>query len=116
MVVGHKAGQTANAVAAHLRLAAVPIENAHPQITPLLRWQRQNAPVGSDAQPSITELSHMDPIGFHGQPGAAIHDHKVIAKTLVFGKFHRRCCFAAILVPCRCLTAVQTEDVLHSAN
>ena len=55
IAVGQKAGQAADAVAAHLRLAAVGIEDAHPQFAAFPGRQGQDHPIATDAEAAITK-------------------------------------------------------------
>ena len=90
IAVGQEASQAANAIAAHLRLTAVSIEDAHAQVTALLRGERQDHPVSSNAEASVTEGP--DPSGIRvddvrGQlMGATLKDEEVVAESLVLAE------------------------------
>ena len=56
VAVGQEAGQAADAVAAHLRLAAVGVEDAHAQLAAGVGRQGQDHSVAADAEAAITQL------------------------------------------------------------
>ena len=58
VAVGQKPGQATDAVTAHLRFAAIGIEDAHAQLTPLAGRQSQYQTIGTNAIATITNLTN----------------------------------------------------------
>ena len=88
--VGQEARQAADAVAAHFRLTAIGIEDAHAQLTTGTGGQRQDHAIGSDAEAPVTQLSH--PIGREAEgrvrfgSTTAIQHQEVVAQPLVLAE------------------------------
>jgi hypothetical protein len=61
IAIGKKTSQTADAVAAHLSLTTVGIEDAHSQFFTMLRRESQYETVSSDSKAAVTQVT--DPIG-----------------------------------------------------
>ena len=55
IAIGQKAGQAADAIAAHLRLAAVGIEDAHPQFAAFTGRQGQDHAIATNPEAAITK-------------------------------------------------------------
>ena len=58
VAVGEEAGETTNAIAAHLRLGAVGVEDAHPQLAAFPGRQGQDHPIAPHAETAVAELLH----------------------------------------------------------
>ncbi len=85
-------GDAANAVAAHLRLAAIGVEHAHARVTVDGRQDRQNA-VGADAEVAIAHRAHdrrlLDRHGsaIRGSGAVAqVDDDEVVTQAFDFGE------------------------------
>ena len=80
-------GDAADAVAAHLGLAAVGVEDPHPRVG-FLRWTDQDQPVSPDAEMPIADRSAERRRIARRRSAEAIDVDIVVAAALHFGETH----------------------------
>ena len=90
VTVREKTGQATDAVAAHLRLTAIGIEDAHAQITICLGWQGQDHAITAYTKAAITDLPNPGWIGVGDRQWqlalTSFKNQKVVAKPLIFAE------------------------------
>ena len=83
IAIGQEAGQAADAIATHLRFAAIGVEDAHAQLPTRLAREGQDHAVATDAEATVAKLADQlrCQAGFAVRLGglAAIHQQEVIA-------------------------------------
>ena len=88
--IRQEAGQATDAIAAHLRLAAIGVEDPHPPFPPGMGGEGQDHAIAADTEAAITQLGHplrSQAKGLLGLRGSAgIQKQKVVAQTLVFAE------------------------------
>ena len=90
VAVSQEASQAADAIAAHLRLTAIGIENTHPQFSPLSGGQGQDDAVAAHAKAAIAQA--LNPlrseteiaVAAAGPPG--IEHEEIVSQTLIFAE------------------------------
>src|SRR5690606_22797115 len=88
--VGGIAGEAADAVAAHLALAPVRVEDAHAQVSPVRR-KDEDEPVGSDAKARVAHPAGQGgPVDGRLRLGHEIDVNVAVAQPMQLGKTHRR--------------------------
>ena len=96
--VGQEAGQAADAVAAHLGLGAVGVEDAHPQLTALPWRQSEDHAIGAHPETAITQAADALRIQLagatavaQGQAMATVEQQKIVAEALILAELeHNR--------------------------
>ena len=89
--------QAAQAVAAHLRLAAVAVENAHAGVR-LPGGQGQNQPIRANAEVAVAQAGRQG-AGLQDLPGKAIQHDEVVADAVHLGKSHTFASLSAMKSP-----------------
>ena len=90
IAIGQEAGQAAHAIATHLRLRAIGIEDPHAQLTALPGRQGQDHPVSANAEAAVTQTldsfrgEAVAGIGAGGSP--AIKHEEIISQALIFAE------------------------------
>ena len=85
--VHRRLGQAADAVAAHLGLAAVGVVQLHGQVAAVAARPDPDDPVGPDAPAPVGQQAHLG----HREPDGVVgveHDQEVVARALVLGGVH----------------------------
>ncbi len=92
-------GQAPDAVAAHLRLAAVGVAQLHGEVTAVAARPDPDDAVGPDATAPIGQQAHLG----HREPDGVVgvqHDQEVVARPLVLGRPHHTILAAGVVQPC----------------
>ena len=94
IAVGQEARQAADAVAAHLRFAAIGIEDPHPQLPPLAGRQCQDHSIATNAKAPVAEATHRLRIQPKGPIAilqiAAIQKQEIITEPLILAELEHR--------------------------
>ena len=104
--VDRRLGQAADAVAAHLGLAAVGVAQLHGEVAAVATGPHPDDAVGPDAAPAVGQQAHLG----HREPDGVVgveHDQEVVARPLVLGGLHRTILAAGTAQPCSASASLQ---------
>jgi hypothetical protein len=94
VAVGQESSEATDAVAAHLRLGTISVEDAHAQVARSLWGKRKDQTITADTKTSIANAANPFSLWIGEEwrkiTGTTVQNQEIIAKTLIFAELQQR--------------------------